>query len=129
MAKKGSTINQSEDFPHIPGYKIKRKLGEGGMADVYLAFQENLEREVAIKILDAIFLKDEQILKRFKNEAHTAAKLVHPNIITIHDVGQSGDNHYIVMEYLTESLRDRIERKGKLPPAEALGIIKKLAGS
>ncbi len=129
MDKKGSSIDQSEDFPQIPGYKIKRRLGEGGMADVYLAFQENLEREVAIKILDSIFLKDEQILKRFKNEAHTAAKLVHPNIITIHDVGQSGDNHYIVMEYLTESLRDRMELKGKLPPAEALMITKKLAGA
>jgi len=116
-----------KDFPVIPGYIIKEKLGEGGMANVYLALQENLGREVAIKILDPLFLKDRQALKRFKIEAQTAAKLIHPNIITVYDVGQSGDNHYIVMEYLKESLRDRIKAKGKLPTAETLGIIKKIA--
>ena len=115
------------EFPEIPGYIIKRKLGEGGMANVYLALQEKLEREVAIKVLDTMLLKDEQTLKRFKKEAQTAAKLTHPNIITVYDVGKSGDTHYIVMEYLKESLRDRIKSKVKLPPSEALGIIKKIA--
>jgi len=118
-----------KELPQIPGYVIKEKLGEGGMADIYLAVQEKLEREVAIKVLNPKLLKDQQILKRFKNEAHSAAKLIHPNIITIYDVGQSGDTHYIVMEYLKESLRDRVKARGKLPPDEALEIIKKIAGA
>lgn len=117
----------NKEFPQIPGYIIKKKLGEGGMAQVYLAFQENLEREVAIKVLDPLLLKDEQILKRFNNEAQTAAKLNHLNIISIYDVGQSDDTYYIIMEYLKESLRDRMKPEGKLPSAEALGVIKKIS--
>jgi serine/threonine protein kinase len=116
-----------KNFPQIQGYTIKEKLGEGGMAEVYLALQENLKRETAIKVLDLMLLKDEQILKRFKNEAQTAAKLVHPNIVTVYDVGQSGDSHYIVMEYLNESLRDRLKASKELSPAEALEIAIKIA--
>ncbi|UCH93907.1 MAG: protein kinase [Candidatus Aminicenantes bacterium] len=115
--------------PKIAGYEIKKRLGKGGMAEVHLAFQENLDREVAIKILDPIFLKDEKLLKRFIYEAKTAAKLIHNNIVTIHDVGRSGDNHYIVMELLKESLRDRLKRIGKLSEAKALVIIKKIANA
>jgi serine/threonine protein kinase len=118
-----------KELPQIPGYVIKEKLGEGGMASIYLAVQEKLEREVAIKVLNPKLIKDQQILKRFKNEAHSAAKLIHPNIITIYDVDQSGDTYYIVMEYLKESLRDRVKARGKLPPTEALEIIKKIAGA
>ncbi len=117
------------DIPQIPGYEIKKRLGKGGMAEVYLAFQENLDREVAIKILDPIFLKDEKLLKRFIYEAKTAAKLIHNNIVTIHDVGRSGDNHYIVMELLNESLRDRLKRRGKLSAANTLMIIKTIASA
>jgi serine/threonine protein kinase len=117
------------NLPQIPGYGIKKRLGKGGMAEVYLAFQENLDREVAIKILDPIFLKDEKLLKRFIYEAKTAAKLIHSNIVTIHDVGRSGDNHYIVMEYLKESLRDRLKRRGKLSAGKALVIIKIIANA
>ncbi len=117
------------DIPQIPGYEIKKRLGKGGMAEVYLAFQENLDREVAIKILDPIFLKDEKLIKRFIYEAKTAAKLIHNNIVTIHDVGRSGDHHYIVMELLNESLRDRLKRTGKLSAAKALVIIKTIANA
>jgi serine/threonine protein kinase len=116
-----------KDFPEFPEYVVKKKLGEGGMASVYLAVQEKLHREVAIKVLDPLLLKDKQILKRFKKEAQTAVKLSNPYIITIYDVGQEGDSHYIVMEYLGKSLRDRIKSGGKLPPQEALDIIKKIA--
>lgn len=116
-----------KDFPEFPEYVIKKKLGEGGMASVYLARQEKLNREVAIKVLDPLLLKDKQILKRFKKEAQTAVKLIHPYIITIYDVGQQEDNHYIVMEYLEKTLRQQIKSQGKLPPGEATGIIKKIA--
>jgi len=115
--------------PQIEGYEIKKRLGKGGMAEVYLAFQKKLDREVAIKILNPIFLKDGKLLKRFIYEAKTAAKLIHNNIVTIHDVDQSGDNHYIVMELLKESLRDRLKRRGKLPDAKALLIIKTIAAA
>jgi serine/threonine protein kinase len=116
-----------KNFPEFPEYVIKKKLGEGGMASVYLAVQEKLKREVAIKVLDPLLLKDKQILKRFKKEAQTAVKLIHPYIITIYDVGQEGDSHYIVMEYLGKTLRRQIKSQGKLPPQEALDIIKKIA--
>ncbi len=118
-----------DNLPQIQGHEIKKRLGKGGMAQVYLAFQENLDREVAIKVLDPIFLKDEKLLKRFIYEAKTAAKLIHSNIVIIHDVGRSGDNHYIVMEHLNESLRDRLKRKGKLSPGKALVIIKAIANA
>lgn len=117
------------NIPQIQGYEIKKRLGKGGMAQVYLAAQENLDREVAIKILDPVFLKDEKLLKRFIYEAKTAAKLIHNNIVTIHDVGRSGDNHYIVMELLKESLRERLRGGKKLSAAKALAIIKTIANA
>ena len=116
-------------LPQIPGYRITRKLGQGGMADVYLGIQEKLAREVAIKVLIPSLFRDQQFSLRFIKEAQTAAKLVHPNIITIHDVGQVGESYYIVMEYLEESLNDRIKRVGVLEPDEALKIVKMIAAA
>ncbi len=117
------------ELPQIPGYRIIRKLGQGGMADVYLGVQEKLAREVAIKVLIPSLFRDQQFSLRFIKEAQTAAKLIHPNIITIHDVGQVGDSYYIVMEYLEESLNDRIKRVGVLEPEEALKIVKMIAAA
>lgn len=117
-------------LPEIPGYKIIRKLGQGGMADVYLGMQENLEREVAIKILVPALFRDERFATRFIKEAQTAARLAHPNIITIHDVGQVGDTYYIVMEHLQESLNARMKKLGgALEPKEALKIVKMTAAA
>ncbi|MCU0286885.1 MAG: serine/threonine protein kinase [Acidobacteria bacterium] len=116
-------------LPQIPGYMLIRKLGHGGMADVFLGIQENLQREVAIKILASSLFRDEQFSIRFKNEALTAAKLSHPNIITIHDIGQVDDTYYIVMEYLPESLKDRMQKIGIMTPPEALSIIKMIASA
>jgi serine/threonine protein kinase len=125
--------NGMKQLPQIPGYRIIRKLGQGGMADVYLGFQEKLAREVAIKVLDPLLLRDAQFAKRFVKEAQTAAQLAHPNIITIHDVGvvKESEHHYyyIVMEFLTESLSERLKQGGPMPPEEALEIIKKIAGA
>jgi serine/threonine protein kinase len=105
------------------------KLGQGGMADVYLGIQEKLQRHVAIKVMIPLFFRDEQFSKRFIKEAQTAAQLNHPNIITIHDVGETGDSHYIVMEYLEESLSERLKQKGFLPPLEALEVVNKIASA
>jgi serine/threonine protein kinase len=117
-------------LPEIPGYKIIRKLGHGGMADVYLGMQENLEREVAIKVLAPFLFRDDRFAMRFIKEAQTAARLAHPNIITIHDVGQVGDTYYIVMEYLEESLTARLKKLGgALDPKVALKIVRMTAGA
>lgn len=105
----------------IPGYKIERLVAEGGMAAVYLAIQESLDRHVALKILKK-FDKPEQS-QRFLNEGRIIASLNHRNIITIHDIGVCGGQHYISMEYLAEGdLEARIGRG--VTPAEALELLK-----
>jgi serine/threonine protein kinase len=116
------------DFPEIPGYKIVSKLNTGGMAAVYLGIQEKLNRKVAIKILEPFLLKTRETALRFEQEAKTAASLSHSNIIQIHDTGKIDDYHYIVMEYLEESLRDKmnLNPNGKMHPEIALDIIDNL---
>jgi serine/threonine protein kinase len=99
------------------------------MADVYLGVQENLAREVAIKIMIPTLFRDEQFSARFIKEAQTAAQLAHPNIITIHDVGNTGDTYYIVMEYLPECLSARMKEKGVPAQEEALNIIMMIASA
>jgi serine/threonine protein kinase len=110
------------EFPEIPGYKIKKKLGQGGMADVYLGVQENLSRMVAIKVLNLQTARNPRLAKRFVKEARTLSRLIHPNIVTIYDVGQQDHYYYIVMEYLQDSLKEKIKRDRKLSPQEALAI-------
>jgi len=84
----------------IPGYRILRQLGRGGMATVYLATQESVEREVALKVMAPALLVDENFGERFLREARIAAKLHHRHVVGVHDVGRAGDCHYIAMEYL-----------------------------
>lgn len=84
----------------IPGYRILRQLGRGGMATVYLATQESVEREVALKVMAPALLLDENFGERFLREARIAAKLHHRHVVGVHDVGRAGDFHYIAMEYL-----------------------------
>lgn len=116
------------DFPGIPGYKMVSKLNTGGMATIYLGIQEKLNRKVAIKILEPFLIKTKDSDIRFEQEAKTAASLSHSNIIQIHDTGKIEDYHYIVMEYLEESLRDKmnLNPKGKMHPEIALDIIDNL---
>jgi serine/threonine protein kinase len=112
-------------FPKIPGCKVLSELGEGGMATVYLGIQENLNRKVAIKVLDPKLLKNEITAKRFKMEAEAAAKLSHSNIVQIIDVGKFRNHYYIIMEYLVDSLKDRMKTSpgGKMEPQTALEIV------
>src|SRR5205085_5041020 len=81
-------------------YRIMRKLGTGGMANVYLAEDQELGRRVAIKILDDRHAGDDQFVERFRREAKNAAGLSHPNIVSIYDRGEAADAYYIAMEYL-----------------------------
>jgi len=116
------------EYPIISGFWIEKKLGEGGMASVYLGVQENLKRKVAIKVLEPLLLKDKNFAKRFIKEAETAANLSHPNIITIFDIGKSENSYYISMEYLETSLKDKI-KSGPIPSHEALDIVAKIASA
>ncbi len=100
-------------------YRLERRLGSGGMAAVWLAVDERLDREVAVKVLSDIIAGDPQYLTRFKREAHTAASLKHPNLVGVWDYG-AGTRPYLVLEYVEGGdLADRIEC-GQVPPVEDL---------
>jgi serine/threonine protein kinase len=97
-----------DEFPDIPGYKIEEKLGQGRIGDVYLALKEESDQKVVVKVLIPDLIQDKKFAKRFLYEARRAAKLDHPNIVKILDIGETEDHYYFVMEYLPESLRSRI---------------------
>ena len=97
-------------------YVIKRKLGSGGMADVYLAEDQELGRRVALKLLDDRHASDEQFVERFRREAQSAAGLNHPNIVSIFDRGRAEGTYYIAMEYLDgRTLKELLVRNGPTP--------------
>ena len=97
-------------------YKIVRKLGAGGMANVYLAEDQELGRRVAIKILNDRHANDDQFVERFRREAKNAAALSHPNIVSIYDRGEAEGTYYIAMEYLDgRSLKELIVTRGPAP--------------
>ena len=97
-------------------YRIMRKLGAGGMADVYLAEDQELGRRVAIKILNDRHANDDQFIERFRREAKNAAALNHPNIVSIYDRGNAEDTYYIAMEFLDgRSLKELIVGRGAAP--------------
>ena len=94
-------------------YQVLRKLGRGGMADVYAARQLSLGREVALKVLRADFARDSDYIHRFRREARAAAKLNHPNIVQVYDVGNVDSIHYIAQELIDgENLRQTLDRNG-----------------
>lgn len=108
-------------------YLIKRKLGEGGMADVYLAHDSFLNREVAVKILRGKLSLDPVALLRFQREANAASRLNHPNIVEIYDVGDDEGQHFIVMEYIRgKTLKELIASRGAMDQQEALQIMDQL---
>ncbi|HZH80700.1 MAG TPA: protein kinase [Gemmatimonadales bacterium] len=105
-------------------YRIEKLLGKGGMGAVFLAHDLTLEREVAIKVLPPDVAQDEQVVRRFQQEAKTAAKLDHPNIIPIYRVESEGGLNYFVMKYISgTSLEDVLEPKEPLPVPEIQRIL------
>lgn len=109
-------------------YKVLRKIGSGGFADVYLGEHAQLGREVAIKILTRSHSAEDEMVERFRRESKAAAKLSHPNIIDIYDVGESGEIYYFVMKYIAgETLQKKVQREKKIPPAEAIYIVQQVA--
>jgi uncharacterized protein YraI len=109
-------------------YQILREIGRGGMAVVYEAYQASLNRTVAVKVLPQQLAFDKTFVQRFLREARAAAKLEHPNIVAIHDVGEYAGHYYIVMQKLAgEPLNGLIQRAGRLPLARAVRIVTQVA--
>ena len=92
MIMKGQKINDR--------YQIIKSIGEGGMANVYLAYDTILDRDVAVKILRGDLADDEKFIRRFQREANSASSLKHPNIVEMYDVGEDNGKYFIVMEYV-----------------------------
>jgi eukaryotic-like serine/threonine-protein kinase len=108
-------------------YRVVRKLGTGGMANVYLAEDQELGRSVAIKMLDERHSQDEQFVERFRREAKNAAGLSHPNIVSIYDRGQAEGTYYIAMEYLEgRTLKELLVTRGPTPLAVAIDYTRQI---
>jgi eukaryotic-like serine/threonine-protein kinase len=102
-------------------FRLEEQIGSGGMSTVYRAFDEVLERSVAIKVMHASIADDGVQLERFRREARTAAKMSHPHVVTVIDAGEDDGHPFIVLEYVEgETLKDRIRRCGPLPVPEAV---------
>jgi eukaryotic-like serine/threonine-protein kinase len=112
-------------------YRLLKPLGSGGMADVYLAHDNILQRDVALKVMSSRYAGDEEFVERFKREAQSAAALSHPNIVSIFDRGESEDGtYYIAMEYLPGgTLKDRILKRGALPAHTAAAVALQMAAA
>lgn len=115
----------------IPGHAILAKLGQGGMASVYLAQDHAFERLVAVKVIDAKFDRNSDLIRRFEREAKTAGGLSHPNIVPVHHFGFVGDGRpYLTMTYLQGgSLKDRLSRRGPFSLDEALSVARQVASA
>ncbi len=108
-------------------YKVVRKLGTGGMANVYLAEDQELGRRVALKMLDDRHAQDEQFVERFRREAKNAAGLSHPNIVSIYDRGEAEGTYYIAMEYLEgRTLKELLVARGPTPIAVAIDYARQI---
>src|SRR5687767_2290468 len=108
-------------------YRISRKLGGGGMADVYLAEDQELGRRVAVKMLHGRYANDEQFVERFRREATHAAGLSHPNIVSIFDRGEFDGSYYIVMEYVEgRTLKELIRSRGLCPVPVAIAYTRQI---
>lgn len=119
MIAKGQLINDR--------YEIQRLIGEGGMANVYLAKDTILDRKVAVKVLRGDLAGDEKFVRRFQREALSASSLSHPNIVEIYDVGEDEGNFYIVMEYIEgKTLKQLIKKRGVLSLPETMDIMLQL---
>jgi len=109
-------------------YQIIKTIGEGGMANVYLAYDTILDRDVAVKVLRGDLANDEKFVRRFQREALNASSLSHPNIVEVYDVGDDNGQYFIVMEYIEgKNLKDLLKKRGKLTVPEVVDIMSQIA--
>lgn len=111
----------------IPGYRIVRTLGKGGMATVYLAIQESFEREVALKVMSPNLSEDPKFSERFLREAKIVSRLMHPNIVTVYDVGLENGHHYLSMEYIPG--KDLKSKRRFMTGKQCIRVIKEVAAA
>ena len=105
-------------------YQIIKSIGEGGMANVYLAYDTILDRNVAVKVLRGDLATDEKFVRRFQREALSASSLTNPNIVEVYDVGEDNGEYYIVMEYVEgKHLKNLLKKRGKLTVPEVVDIV------
>jgi eukaryotic-like serine/threonine-protein kinase len=105
-------------------YAVQSRIARGGMATVYLAVDQRLDREVALKVMHAELAQDEDFLRRFIREARSAARLSHPGVVAVYDQGQDDGSWFLVMEYVPgRTLRDLLNERGRLTPREALTLL------
>lgn len=105
-------------------YRVEARLARGGMASVYTALDTRLDRLVALKVMHPVFAEDDEFVGRFIREAKSAARLSHPNVVSVYDQGEDGGHVFLVMEYVEgRTLRDLVHERGKLTPSEALSIL------
>lgn len=122
MVARGQKINDR--------YQIIRLIGEGGMANVYLAHDTILDRDVAVKILRGDLAGDEKFVKKFQREAISASSLNHPNIVELYDVGEDNGEYFIVMEYVEgKTLKSLVKKRGALTLAEVVDIMLQLTSA
>ena len=120
MIMKGQKINDR--------YQIIKSIGEGGMANVYLAYDTILDRDVAVKVLRGDLSNDDKFVRRFQREALNASSLSHPNIVEVYDVGDDNGQYFIVMEYIEgKNLKDLVKKRGKLTVTEVVDIMGQIA--
>jgi len=111
-------------------YRIREKIGSGGMSDVYLADDLTLSRPVAVKVLHSEYARDAGYIQRFRYEAQAAANLNHPNIVSVYDWGNEGDAYYIVMEYVEgRELKDLLREQGAFTPERAAEVAAEIAAA
>ncbi|MCA9203504.1 MAG: serine/threonine protein kinase, partial [Planctomycetales bacterium] len=111
-------------------YQMLRRLGRGGMADVYLAEQKSLRRQVAFKVLKRSLADDDSYVRRFHREAQAAAALVHANIVQIHEVGFLDGVHFIAQEYVSgQNLRQILSRRGPITAPVAAKVMRQVASA
>src|ERR687885_2676200 len=104
-------------------YNVRSRIGSGGMADVYLADDAHLGREVALKVLHRRFARDREFVERFRREASAAAGLQHPNVVSVFDRGEYDGTYYIAMEHLPgRTLKELIRDEAPLPQERAIDI-------
>ncbi len=114
----------------LDDYQILRRLGRGGMADVYVALHQTLDRQVALKVLRRQLASDAGYVERFRREARAAAKLKHPNIVSVFEVGRCNDYHYIAQELIDGgNLKDEVEQNGPLKPDAAIDVLRAVASA
>jgi serine/threonine protein kinase len=114
-------------FPEVPGYELKKFLGSGGTADVFLAVDLKRSQLAAVKVLTRRRYVETEAIKRFIKEAQTISNLHHPNIVQVYGTGCTPELRFMAMEFLPEGLKQRIQARGRFTPDEALAIANQVA--